>query len=411
MRILVVSQYFWPENFRINDLCAELSKRGHEVTILTAKPNYPAGDIFQEYKDSPKIYNDYKDCKVVRVPIIPRGQNALTLMLNYLSYPILASTFGLYKLRKQEFDLVFVFQLSPVFLAIPAIVYRAVYKKPVVMWVLDLWPDTLKSVKNNIRSTTYRLISWIVSKIYNRCDVILGQSESFTLKIKQRSKHSTLVKFMPNWSEDIFSKTKIIEGFETNIELNKDIFKVLFAGNVGEAQDFPAIIKAASLVKDAKLNIRIYIVGDGRELDYVKNQIVKAKLNDTLILLGRHSLEYMPKFYSQSDALLVSLKESDAFSMTIPGKLQSYMSAGKPVITMLNGEGSQVVESARCGLTNKSGDFQGLANSIIKMSKMTVLERKELAENGLSYSQLNFSRSLIIDAFEETLTQVIKDKG
>jgi len=185
MRILVVSQYFWPENFRINDLCSELVQRGHDVTVLTGTPNYPQGTTFSEYKKNPQSFSEFSGVEILRVPIVVRGSGgAIQLIINYFSYAISASIWGLFKLRKKEFDVVFIFQLSPITLAIPGLIYKHLYKTPVVLWVLDLWPETLQALGVVKSKSALKWIGYLVSYVYNHCDLILGQSKAFCKELK-----------------------------------------------------------------------------------------------------------------------------------------------------------------------------------------------------------------------------------
>lgn len=406
MRILIVTQYFWPENFRINDLVDELVNRGHEVTVLTGKPNYPSGSLFPEFKAEPERFNEYKGCEVIRVPITMRGQGSgRKLVMNYVSYVVSASLIGFWKLRKKQFDVSFVYEPSPVTVCLPAIFYKKMKGVPVVFWVLDLWPETLEAI-GVVKSP--RILSWVgklVRFIYNRCDLVLGQSEAFYKGIAEYCDDKNKIKYFPSWSETVFLESK---NSGVNALMETDAFKVLFAGNVGEAQDFPAILSAAEVIKAKNCNIKIFVVGDGRAFEGVKEQVQEKGLTETVILLGRFPLKDMPAFYSIADALLVTLKESKAFSMTIPGKVQTYMAAGKPILTMLSGEGSRVVDGARCGLTADSGDYNMLAENMISLSGYSSNELAELGENAKAYAQREFDRDTLISQLEHWFIDVFE---
>jgi len=404
MRILVVTQYFWPENFRINDLVEELVKRGYEVTILTGKPNYPSGKLFPEYKAAPSAFIEYKGCRVVRVPITMRGQGSgRKLVANYISFVLLATTLGFWKLRKDHFDITFVYEPSPVTVCLPAVFYKKLNKTPVVFWVLDLWPETLEAI-GVVKSP--RVLAWIgklVRFIYNRCDLILGQSKAFYQGISKYCDDKNKIKYFPSWSEAVFLK-------ESNSTVNDLVasgsFKVLFAGNVGEAQDFSSILHAANLLKAQSVQVKIFVVGDGRAFDSVKQQVQEKGLSDVVVLLGRFPLEDMPAFYYAADVLLVTLKESKAFSMTIPGKVQTYMAAGKPILTMLTGEGSRVVNEAGCGLVADSGCYKALAENIIKLSQTSKEELTEMGQNAKDYAKKEFDRDTLISQLESWFKEV-----
>lgn len=400
MRILVITQYFWPENFRINDLCCELVAQGHSVTVLTGEPNYPSGKKEKNYLYNPKAYADFKGCEIIRVPIIARGEGSIRLALNYLSYFTMASTLGLWRLRNRSFDVVFVCQLSPVTIALPAILYRRIYRIPVVMWVLDLWPDSLKAIGIVKSNSVLTVINKLVSYIYDRCDLVLGQSKSFVEEIKRNST-KPIVGYFPSWAENVFD-TEVKDS--DMMPLDNDAFNILFAGNVGEAQDFPVVIKAIELIKQRGLNAKMHIVGDGRALNWLINEIEKRDLIGYIKIWGRYPLEDMPRFYAAADALFVSLKDSPTFSMTIPGKVQSYMMASKPVLALLNGDGAEVIKESKCGLVAPSGDYNALARQIEKLLFLSDLERERMGSNGRSFAIKEFNRyklvSRLIESFE-----------
>ncbi len=400
----MVSQYFWPENLRINDLCAELVNRGHEVTVLTGKPNYPEGAVFEEYINNSTCFNEYAGCRIIRVPMMVRGQgNSVKLMLNYLTFALSATFVGAWRLYKKQFDIIFVFQVSPVTVGIPAIFFKQIKKIPIVFWVLDLWPESLEAVGVLKSKRGIGLVGSLVSFIYNRCDLVLGQSKSFYSGISRYCNDHSKIKYFPNWSESIFTDLK---GFSVEEMSRYQGFKVVFAGNVGSSQDFPAILDAVKILKNKNVKVKLFIVGDGRALSWVKTAIEKQNLASHIALLGRHPLASMPSFYLAADALLVTLKDNPVFAMTIPGKVQSYMTASKPILTMLTGEGSRVVEKANCGFVAGSGDIQVFTDNIMKMMQLSEYERLELGKNAKKYADKEFNRDKLISQLEVWFLEV-----
>lgn len=398
MRLLVVSQYFWPENFRINDLVTELVRRGHQVTVLTGLPNYPDGKVFQEFCDAPSRYSHYEGAEVIRVPLMPRGQGGLRLMLNYLTFAVSASFIGLWKLRGHQFDAILAYEPSPITVGLPAAVMRAVKQAPLAFWVLDLWPETLQAIGVVRSRALLQAVGKLVTVIYKRCDLILAQSKSFIPQIQKYAGSNSRVVYFPNWAESVFDMQHAVPAAE--VSLKPGSFNVMFAGNIGDAQDFPAILAAAESLK-SNVHIRWLIVGDGRMARWVADEIRRRHLQDCVHMLGRHPVERMPSFFKHANALLVSLKDEPIFSMTIPGKLQSYLAAGIPVVAMLSGEGGEVVRSSRAGLTCAAGDHAGLAAAVLKLSQMTNEERDAMGRNGLDASVREFDRDTLIDQLEE----------
>ncbi len=413
LRILVVSQYFWPENFRINDLVKEWIRRGHQVTVLTGIPNYPSGKVFDSYRKQPNSFAEYEGAQVVRVPILPRGTRGLRLLLNYMSFVVGACGFGPWLLRNKKADVIFVFEPSPVTVGLPAVWFGKIKKAPVVFWVLDLWPETLAAI-GVVRSP--RVLGWVghmVRFIYNRCTLVLGQSRGFLGSIAKYCDDKAKIRYFPSWAEDVFTDHSVQPAPE--VIAWPDGFTVVFAGNIGEAQDMPAVLDAAERLKDS-VGIRWVIVGDGRKFDWVQSEVISRGLDKQVLLSGRFPVERMPSFYAHADALLVSLKRDPVFAMTIPGKVQSYMMAGIPLLGMLDGEGAAVIREAQAGLTCEAGDGASLAKAVLALVDMPAEERERMGRNAQKYAQKEFGRAQLMNRLEEMLAEAVtigkvKDKG
>jgi glycosyltransferase involved in cell wall biosynthesis len=403
MRLLVITQVFWPENFRINDLVEELSSRGHQVTVLTGVPNYPEGTVFPEFRADPGRFANLGGAEIIRVPIIARGTSKWRLVLNYVSFAVAASVFGMWRLRRKTFDAIFVYEPSPVTVGIPAVLFRIFRRIPVVFWVLDLWPETLQAIGVVRSHLLLRAVGSLVSFIYNRCDLILAQSRSFVPQIRKYCAANIDVTYFPSWAEVVFEDPSAPAAPEVSV--HPGVFSVMFAGNIGEAQDFPAILDAADILKSNE-HIRWLIVGDGRMGDWVRREIVRRGLEKSVLLLGRHSLERMPSFYRHASALLLTLQSKPIFSMTIPGKLQSYLAAGIPIIAMIDGEGADVVRRAEAGIVCSAGDSAALASAVTQMAALPYSERERMGRNGLQVSADEFNRARLIDKLELLLASV-----
>jgi glycosyltransferase involved in cell wall biosynthesis len=404
MKILIVSQYFWPENFRINDLTQELVRRGHSVTVLTGIPNYPTGTVFEEYRKSPKAFEYYGGARVFRVPMLARGNGVVRLFLNYLSFVLGACLRGPWLLRGQQADVIFVFEPSPVTVGLPAIFLGRIKRTPVVFWALDLWPETLAAV-GAVRSPV--VLGWVghlVRFIYERCTLVLGQSRGFLPKIAKYCSDSKKIRYFPNWAEEIFNEADLVPAPEVPVQ--KGVFNVLFAGNIGEAQDLHAVLNAAESLRH-NTEIRWLIVGDGRRSVWLHEEVARRRLQNNVLLLGRFPLERMPSFYAHADALLVSLKKDPVFSLTIPGKVQSYLMAGVPILGMLDGEGAQVITDSNAGLVCAAGNSGGLASAVLEMFAMSVDQRKQLGVNGRDYAQKEFGRGMLMGQLEMLLYEAV----
>jgi len=394
VNILVVTQYFWPENFRINDLVKGLHERGHTITVLTGVPNYPSGKFFSGYNWFRNIRQNYEGIDVIRVPLVPRGKGgSLRLMLNYFSFAFFASLMGPF-LCRGKFDLIFVYEPSPITVGLPAIVLKKIKRAPVMFWVLDLWPESLAATG---AIKTKWLLSWVarlVRFIYRRCDRILAPSRAFTARIGAMDVDPGKILYFPNWAEELFQANG-----ETSYQASPvpipDGFRVMFAGNIGAAQDFGTILSAAEKLKDYT-DVHWVIVGDGRMYSWVKQEVERRDLSKTVHMLGRHPLEAMPYFFSQADAMLASLRRALIFSQTIPGKIQSYLAYGKPIIAALEGEGARIVDEAGAGLTCPPENVVGLVNAVLAMYKKPRHERAAMGKRGKEYYAANFERGMLI---------------
>lgn len=409
MRILVVSQYFWPENFRVNELVSELVTRGHHVTVLTGEPNYPSGRVFPEYRKSPNDYKEYCGAPVVRVPMIPRGQSRIKLAFNYLSFVLSGSIFGAWKLRESRFDTVFVFLNSPITAALPALLIGRLKKAPVAIWILDLWPDTLEAVGVIHSRFVLRCLGYLVSFIYRRSARIFVQSKAFLSSVVQYGGDAACVRYFPAWAEQVFDEAPGAPVVASEVSSLDGEFKILFAGNIGDAQDFPSILTAIQALRD-RTDIRWIIVGDGRAKSSFEREIKERGLDRNVVMLGQHPIECMPAFFRAADALLVSLKPASIFSMTIPGKVQSYLAAGVPVLGMLDGEGARVIEEAGAGLVCRAGDGPALARQALRLSEMAASERVAMGARGRAYAAREFNRAHLIDRLEQALGEIVQSR-
>ncbi len=391
MRLLVVSQYFWPETFRINDLVTELVARGHEVTVLTGLPNYPEGQVFTDYRRRPEDFVQYAGASILRVPIAPRGQGSARLVLNYLSFVVSGLLLGPWRLRGREFDAIFVFQTSPITAALPALLLRRLKRAPLLMWVLDLWPDSLSAVG---AVSSPRILAWVgsvVSFIYRRCDRILVQSRAFVPNVQRYSGDTKRIRYFPGWAEPIFDGRLNDVAPAPQLAPYAATFNILFAGNIGQAQDFPAILDAAQALREEPL-LRWLIVGDGRAADWVRGEIENRGLDGSVIMLGRQPLERMPSFFCAASAVLVSLKKDPAFATTIPGKVQSYLATGLPIVAMLDGEGCSGDRAS--GRRPRLQGWRGKRTraSVKRLMAMPATERAKMGERGRRYGEQEFGR-------------------
>lgn len=388
MKILVVCQFYYPEQFRINDICETLSELGNDVTVITGLPNYPEGIVPKEYKFLKKRREKIKNVDIIRCFEIGRRKGIMWRILNYMSFMFSASMKALF-IRK-NFDVVFVYQLSPITMAIPAIVYKKTHKnKKMHLYCLDLWPESLLVDNFNKNSKIYNIIYKLSKWIYNKCDSISVTSKGFIDYFNEELKITKEVKYLPQYCEENIYKKK--NGYVKKSSNKKT--NLVFTGNIGKAQNVETIIKAAEKLKDD--NILIHIVGDGTSLKECKELAEKLKVKN-VIFYGRKPIEEMKVYYDMADAMLITLANETIISKTIPGKLQSYMIAEKPILGAIGGETNRIIKEAKCGYCVESEDYNGLAEIIKKFNSDSQKIRKEMALNSFNYYEENFKKEKFI---------------
>ena len=387
MNILLVSQHYYPENFRINDIAEELVKRGNQVTVLCGYPNYQTGYIYDGYKgkDGKKHKQEIVNgVKIIRSYEHPRKKGAFNLFLNF--YSVALSMKRTAKKLKGNFDCVLINQLTPVMQAWSGLWYARKHKIPAILYCYDLWPDSLVAggIKHN--SIIFKYFYRVSNRIYKKATKILVTSKNFIDYFRKIHKiNDKEILYLPQYCEDMFSDIKTIPN-------NSGMYNYVFAGNVGNVQSVETIIKAANLVKDDK-SIKIHIVGDGSKLGDCEKMCKELKL-DNVVFYGKRPLEEMNKFYEMASAMIVTLSKDEIISKTLPGKVQSYMAAGKPIIASIDGEANEIICEAKCGLVCNSEDFETLADLFIKMKTCDV---DQMSKNSKKYYLDNFNKELFFE--------------
>ncbi|OIN66781.1 glycosyltransferase WbuB [Exiguobacterium sp. KRL4] len=398
MNVLLITQYFWPEGFRVNDIATEYQKRGNKVTVLTGLPNYPTGVIPQEYKKKKNRIQIYNDVKVVRSFLIERGKRLSGLALNYVSFALASIIPALTKIPKKDYKIILVYQVSPVSMIIPGIVLKYLYKKPLVIYCHDLWPASLTTVGINDKGFFYKIVKHISRFIYSQADELVISSKSFEMYLRDELHLKNTVTYLPVYAEDLFGD------IQKNIN-PKETLDLVFAGNIGEIQGVEDIIETANLLKNAK-DIIFHIVGDGTAHSNCVDLAKKYSLNN-VVFHGRHPIEKMKEFYDKADAFLVSMKKNEIVSYTLPNKVQSYLAAGKPVLGMIDGETNSIIHESDCGYCVEAENFQAFAEKIIEF-KRNAEKHQEFGENAKRYYENNFSKKDFFEKLDQILQKTYR---
>lgn len=396
MKVLVVSQYFWPEGFRINEVVRSLVEKGVEVDVLTGKPNYPEGAVFNGYRAGGCQVESWAGATVYRVPLFPRGaRSAWRLALNYLSFVVTGLIFGPWLLRKRQYDVVFVYGLSPILLAIPAIFLAWIKRRKLIVWVQDLWPESLSATGYVRNSRVLRAVEWVVRWIYRHTDLLLVQSRAFEAPVAALAPGKPIA-YYPNSVDATFAEPPSPDVALPDVPALDEGFAVVFAGNVGTGQAVEVMVEAAALLKDVP-QIRFVVFGQGSRWDWMREQVQAQGLSN-LHLPGRFPVNTMPGLMQKAGALLVTLADEPIFAMTVPNKVQAYMAAGRPILACLNGEGARLVaEEAQAGLSVPAQDAKALAAAVLHLYQMPAEDRARLGANGRRYFKAHFDHDKLVD--------------
>lgn len=394
MKVLVICQYYYPENFQITPICEQLVKDGYDVTVLTGLPNYPTGTIPDEYKVGHRN-ETINGVHIIRCHEIARKTGPVCLGLNYFSF--FASAMKMVDRIKDNFDMVFCYQLSPVLMGLPAKKYAKKHNVPFVLYCCDLWPESMKMYLKNENNLLFRYIKSLSKKVYSAADLICCQSSSFVSymqNIHRIDKNKVL--YLPAFADDAYLKE--------DFNIDNGVVDFVFLGNLGIAQNMIGVLSAIKIIKDLP-NFKVHFVGDGSCLEEMKTFVKENNMSNIVKFYGRRPAEEMPKYYKLADACLVSLKADNVTGLTFPAKVQGYMAAGKPIIGMINGSTQEIISTARCGKCVDADDVAGLA----KLMKLFIEDPsffEGYGENGRNYFVENFRKEIFIEKLENLFCEV-----
>lgn len=399
MRILLVTQYFYPEVFKSNDLAFELVNRGHQVDALVGIPNYPEGKYFKGYGIFKKRHEVVNGVNVYRVFQTPRGKGGWRLPVNYFSFVIFGCLRVLFQFAwKKRYDCIIGHEPSPIFQAYPALLLRKLRKTPFYYWIMDLWPDAMKSGGGVKNEKVLNTVDKMVKNIYKQTDKILITSKRFREPIAAKGNFANKIIYFPNWSDDILQMDDSYE-----IPQLPEGFKIMIAGNLGKSQNLEAVTEVMLGLKDVP-EVKWVFVGGGSRKEWLEEFIKENGLEDRAVCLGQYPFKAMPAFYKQADAMLVTLRAGfPHLEAVVPARLQSYMSAGRPVLAMIGCGGADIIEESKCGYAVPAGDPQALI-SVIKEKVLTDKDGfNKMGDNGRKYYNKHFRMDKCIDNLEEII--------
>lgn len=396
--ILVIAQYFYPEQFRINDICEEWVRRGYKVTVITGIPNYPQGSFYKGYGILKRTHEEYKGIDIIRIPIIPRKKNPLMLMLNYMSFVI--SGWIWKSFTRQKADFVFIYEVSPMTQALPGIWYAKKRKVPCYLYVTDLWPESVEFATGIKNKFIINSIQCMVDYIYRRCDYIFTSSKSFINVIKMRGIKEDKIKFWPQYAEDFYTPIKNINYNEIPIPQD-GVFNIIFAGNIGFAQGLNILPEVAKILKEKKIKARFNLVGDGRARSNLIKLVERYDVMEYFQFIDKQPAHKIPELVGACDANLICLSKSKVFEITLPAKTQSCLACGKPILVSADGEVQNIIKAAGAGICANASDADMLAERLIELLKLDKFQLDKMSENALIYSENYFNKDKLLEEMDQ----------
>ena len=395
MNILIVTQLYYPEQFQINEIAPELVRRGHEVTVLTGLPNYPQGEIYEGYKDVRR--EEIKGVKIIRVPIHPRKHGPIHLMWNYLSYVMLGNRAA--RKLPEGFDIILCYQLSPVTCLYPAVTYKKRHGTAILNYCLDIWPESAQAHVRSDKGLLYRIICRISRKLYQQCDHIAVTSRPFIDYLSEKNGVDIQkMSYIPQHADESYLSLDLQATDNGTADF-------MYAGNLGQGQWVDMIIRAAKEIRDS--NFKVHIVGEGSVREQLEQLAKELQVDNKVVFYGNQKREDMPDFYRKADALLITLRGNNFVGNTMPGKLQAYMTCGKPIFGAINGAANETIAQAQCGRCAPAGDYRGLAE-IMQDYIEHPEQYTQCGENARTFFRTHFTLDIFMESLEKQMRKMIK---
>jgi colanic acid biosynthesis glycosyl transferase WcaI len=411
MNILVVTPHYSPEGFKVNDICNELLKAGHEVTVFTALPDYPQGKLFEGFSHIKGPWHRMENgIDVYRFPLVTRGNgNALRLALQYSSLVFSMSVLGLMKNVLKDIDVIFVYGVTPAIIALPAVLFKLTYDIPIVNWVTDLFLENVAVVTKINSPIINKPIEWLMHLIHERCDKLFYSSEGFKEALLKQNSAPEKLHYWPQYPQDVFQPVdEIDESIKAEFKQFADKFVVTFTGAITRFQSVPTIIEAAEILRE-HTDIVFVFIGDGVKRGEMQNSVKDKGLESSVYFLGRKPIETIPHYTALSDATLLSLSSNSVLDAVLPTKIQSYLACAKPVIVSANGACVEIINETKAGLASPAGDAKALAKIVLEMSNLSADERAQMGNNGLAYCQEQFDKDRLLKQLTDTMKALIPE--
>lgn len=408
MKILFVSQYYSPEPFSNAGVVQALTELGHEVEVLTALPNYPEGFFYPGYDDGQPRTEFQEGVRVTRVRTTTRGSSRIRLALNYLSFVFWGSIAAQFS-RFERPNVIFLSQLSPVFMAVPAIILSRRFRVPLVYWVQDIWPESAIYTLGFRKEAFFnRVLTWISGALYRAADMLLVQNSAMPPLLMRFGIPQTRIAVFPNTSRNLDVDVADLDCDAYQRFYPDHGFRIVYAGNIGQSQGFDTLLAAATDLRGRGLDVQWTIIGEGRDRARIEGEVERQGLGDCIHFLGRHPEAAMPCFYKHANAMLLILKANEVFNLTVPYKLQSYLAAGKPIVGSVDGETARIINATGAGVTAPAEDPVALADAVAAMMADFDALKGSYERASRRFFDENYASALLYDRLNGALTSVVR---
>jgi glycosyltransferase involved in cell wall biosynthesis len=394
-KILIITECFYPEEFKINDLALSWKEKGYDISVLTLSPSYPLGIIFKGYKNNLLSRDKYKGINIYRIFSVTGYKSSVCKkILRYLVFALLGSFVAIFIGKK--YDYIFGYNMSSLTNMVPAVIIRKLFNKPLMLWVQDIWPDNVYAYGVKRTKIFSSALDIIVKFIYSNVDKFAISGKGFKHKIASYSMKDTTFLYSPNWADELDESLPKI-----NLEASKQTTHFTFAGNIGKVQNLENIIKGFNLLSKGYQNkAQLNIIGDGSNLNNIR---LIANKNPNITFHGKKLRSMIARYYKSSDFLIISLIDKPIFSLTVPAKTQTYIAAKKPILAIINGETAKIIKDNKLGLCASPSNIQAISNLFKKCVDMNDTDRKSYIKQNDRLEKTIFNKEKIINNLLNTL--------
>ncbi|MCE7979622.1 MAG: glycosyltransferase WbuB [Caldilinea sp. CFX5] len=402
MRILFLTQFFWPEQrtapTNLAAMAADLKRKGHEILVITGLPNHPFGKLYEGYQMRLWQWDSYEGVPILRLPLYPDHGTAMRgRLLNYGSFALSAAALGALPALRFRPDVAFVY-FAPLTIGGPARWLQWFHRAPMVYWLTDLWPENLRASGVRLSARTYGAIRQVEDWGYRQAQEICVDSPGFRTNLIAKGVPPEKIHVVVEWAdESLFFPVARDEALAQHFGLAGKT-NIIYGGNLGTVQGLGTVVEAAQLLQD-RPDVQFVFIGDGNDLDNLQAQVKRANLTNVKFI-PRQPMQEIHRFFALADLLLVHLKKEPIFELQLPSKVIAYLACGRPILCAVPGSAAKVVEDAKAGLCCPSEDPQSLSKTVYQFLQMPLAERTIFGQNGRQAYLKNYTRKVQVERLE-----------